>query len=142
MSDRQLARRVADRFLARRVADRFIRKLADQPPGQPKHVRDMVTPINPPKGVSPGITKDYAESKSTGEDTALPHARDVQPKDVFKPVPRDVGALNLVETGKDLSQALDRQVPKDKGHETVDNLSQYLVRTEGGGEGGPEGKKP
>ena len=61
--------------------------------------------------------------------------------DVFNPSPKDVGVLNLVETGKDLSKALDEQVPKDKGHGLIDNLSEYLLRTQGGGEGGPEGKK-
>jgi hypothetical protein len=128
--------------MAERIAARFIRKLADQPPGQRKRVREMVTPINKPKGISPGITKDYAESKSKGDDITTPDARDVQPKDVFKPLPKDTSVLNLVETGKDLSKSLDKQVPKDKGHETVNNLSEYLVRTEGGGEGGPEGKDP
>jgi len=136
------ARRVVDRVLARRVAARFAQKLADQPPGQRKKVKELVTPINKPKGISPEITKDYAESKSQGDDITIPDARDVQPKDLFKPFPKDTGVLNLVETGKDLSEALDTQIPKDKGHETVNNLSEYLVRTEGGGEGGPEGKKP
>jgi hypothetical protein len=38
-----------------------------------------------------------------------------------------MGVLNLAETGKDLSRALDRQVPKDKGYDEVSNLSQYLL---------------
>lgn len=124
-----------------RVAARFQRQ-ADQPPGQRKHVRDNTGIINKPKGIGRQVTKDYAKSKDTGENIVKPDPRDIQPKDVFKPKPKHTGVLNLVETGRDLSRALDTQVPKDKGHETVNNLSQYLIRTEGGGEGGPQGKKP
>lgn len=97
--------------------------------------------INKPRGIDRSITKNYGESKSEGEDITKPAPTDVQPKDLFDPDPGSVGVLNLVETGRDLSRALDKQVPKDRGYETVNNLSQYLIRTEGGGEGGPEEKR-
>lgn len=123
-----------------RVAARFQRQ-ADQPPGQRKRVRDNTDIINKPRGIGREITQDYAKSKEVGENIVKPDPRDVQPKDLFNPVPSNIGVLNLVETGRDLSRALDKQVPKDRGYETVNNLSQYLIRTEGGGEGGPEGKR-
>ena len=134
-------RRLKGLKMAARIAARFIQKLADQQPGQRKHVRELVTPINKPKGISPEITKDYGESKSQGDNITIPAKQDIRPMDVFNPSPKDVGVLNLVETGKDLSRALDKQIPKDKGHGLIDNLSEYLLRTQGGGEGGPEGKK-
>lgn len=126
--------------LTLRVAARWQRQ-ADQAPGQRRHVKKLSDPINKPKGIKREVTKDYAKSKDTGDDTTKPHRRDIQPKDVFNPTPDVTGVLNFAETGKDLSRALDNQVPKDKGYETVKNLSQYLIRTEGGGEGGPEGKQ-
>jgi hypothetical protein len=52
-----------------------------------------------------------------------------------------MGVRNFAETGKDLQKALDRQIPKDKGYDTVRNLSQYLIRTQGGGGTKPEGKE-
>jgi hypothetical protein len=130
--------------MASRIAARFRRKLADQPPGRRKHVHDLVRPINKPKGIDQGIVQDEAESKEPDKETDIikPHHRDIQPKDVFSPpLPKNVAVRDFVETGKDLGHALDKQVPKDKGYETVNNLSQYLIRTEGGGEGGPEGKQ-
>lgn len=138
-----LTLRVAARWQRRGLVSRVARRhVADQAPGQRKHVRDLAQPINKPRGITKQITKDYAESKSDGEETATPHHRDIQPEDVFSPTPKDTGVLNLVETGDDLSKPLDTQVPKDKGYETVRQLSQYLIRTEGGAEGGPEGKQP
>lgn len=126
--------------LALRVAARWLK--ADQPPGQRDHARKLTQPINKPKGIKRQIQKDHGRTEDKGDEKVKPDRRDIQPKDVFSPTPKDTGVLNLVETGKDLSQPLDKQVPKDKGYETVKNLSQYLIRTEGGGEGGPEGKEP
>lgn len=122
------------------VAARYLKKLADQPPGQRRRVRQLTQPINKPRGVSRQVVREFGTTKDKGEETTKPDRRDIQPKDVFTPSPKDVGVLNLVDTGKDLSKALDKQVPKDKGYDTVSNLSQYLIRTEGGGEGGPEGR--
>jgi hypothetical protein len=47
---------------------------------------------------------------------------------------------NLAETGKDLDTKTQKQIQHDKGYDVVNNLSQYLIRTDGGGSGGPEGK--
>lgn len=126
--------------LTARVVARYLLQ-ADQQPGQRKHVRDMVRPINKPKGVGRKTIEDEGKSKSKGDGITKPDKDDVTPRDVFyPPLPKNVGVREFAETGKDLSDAVDRQIQKDKGHETVDNLSQYLIRTEGGGEGGPEGK--
>jgi hypothetical protein len=103
--------------------------------------RDLTTPVNKPKGISREITKDYAESEDVSSETVDPSKNDIQPEDVFKPVPKDVNVLNYVQEGwpgdssdyKDMEKVLEKQVPKDKGYETVSNLSQYLIETEGGG---------
>ena len=126
--------------LALRVAARF-QRLADQPPGQRQRARRLTQPINKPKGIDRGIVKDFGETVAEGKDITEPDRRDIQPKDVFTPSPNHTGVLNLAETGKGLERVIERQIPKDKGYDTVRNLSQYLIRTEGGGEGGPEGKK-
>lgn len=131
--------------MAHRIVVRFLDRLADQPPGQRKRVHEMARPINKPKGIDRSVIREDAESKKPDEeaDITKPHSRDIQPKDLFSPpLPKNVAVRDFAETGKDLSKALDKQIPKDKGYETVDNLSQYLITTEGGGEGGPEGKNP
>ena len=128
--------------LARRVAARWLQKWADQPPGQRKVVRELTTPVNKPKGIKRQVQREFGTTKEKGEDITKPDRRDIRPKDVFKPAPNDVGVKNLAETGKDLSKAIKDQIPKDKGYETVNQLSQYLIRTEGGGEGGPVGREP
>jgi hypothetical protein len=56
---------------------------------------------------------------------------------VFHPKPDQVGVLNLVETGKDLSKAIRTLIPKDKGYNVVNDLSQYLIETQGGGGAAP-----
>jgi hypothetical protein len=112
--------------LALRVAALFC-KQADQPPGARQDARQRTRPVNKPRGISPQLVKDNGESRAEGEDVTKPHHRDIQPKDVFSPTPNNLGVLNLAETGKDLSRALDRQVPKDKGYDEVSNLSQYLL---------------
>jgi hypothetical protein len=48
---------------------------------------------------------------------------------VFFVKPDQVGVRNLAETGKDLSKAINKQIPKDNGYGSVSNLSQYLVDT-------------
>jgi len=74
------------------------------------------------------------------DDPTINH-RDIQPSDVFNLTPNLGGVLNFYETGKDLQQAIDKKVPRDKGYDTVYNLSQFLIRTEGGGDGNPAGKR-
>lgn len=126
--------------IALRVAARWIQ--GDQPPGQRQHAKELTQPINRPKGIDRQVVRDFGKTKEKGDETVKPERKDIRPKDVFTPTPRDVGVKNLVDTGKDLSKAIDTQVPKDKGYDVVRNLSQYLIRTEGGSGGGPEGKQP
>lgn len=130
-------------LIATRVVCRYLWKMADQPPGQRKRVREMARPINAPAGVGRKVIKEDGKSKSEGEDVTDPDRRDIQPRDVFwPPLPKNVSVRNLAETGRDFSDA-ESKVEKEPGSETVSLLSQYLVKTEGGGEGGPvgEGKK-
>ena len=130
------------RGMAFRIAARFIQKLADQPLGQRRRVRELSRPLNRLKGINRQVIRDEAESKDKGEDIVKPNRRDIQPSDVFyPPLPRNVAVRDFAETNKDMSKAIDKQIPKDKGHKTVKNLSQYLIETEGGGEGGPEGEQ-
>lgn len=126
--------------LALRIAARF-QMLAAQPAGQRALTRSLAQPINKPRGIDRDIVKDNAEVAREGEEIVEPHRRDIQPKDVFTATPKNTGVLNLVQTGKDLSRAIEKQIPKDKGFQTVNHLSQYLIWTHGGGGGGPEGKK-
>lgn len=128
--------------ISQRVAARYLEKRADQPPGQRKRVRQLTSPINKPKGIKRQVQREFGTTKEKGEDTTKPDRRDLRPKDLFDPTPDNVGVKNLVETGKDLSEAIKNQTPKDKGYETVNQLSQYLIRTDGGGEGGPVGREP
>lgn len=115
--------------------------LADQPAGQRQKARKLTKPINPPKGIDKGVAKEHGEERASIDEAIEPNRRDILPKDVFNPTPGDLGVRNFAETGKDLSHALEKQVPKDKGYDVVKNLSQYLIRTDGGGGAGPEGKK-
>lgn len=126
-------------ILALRIAARF-QVQADQPPGQRQRVRTLAQPINKPRGIDRSLVKENAEVVRGGDDVVNPDRRDIQPKDVFSPTPNTMGVLNLAQTGKDLTRAID-QVRKDKGYETVNNLSQYLIWTHGGSGGGPQGKK-
>lgn len=73
------------------------------------------------------------------DETLSPNRKDIRPKDVFNLTPNNAGVLNLAQTGKDLQNALQKKVPRDKGYDTVYNLSQFLIRTEGGGSSNPAG---
>lgn len=127
--------------IAARVVERYRRKLADQPAGARQKARDLTSPINKTKGIDRGIQKENGKSiKGDGETTLNPHRRDIQPKDVFSPSPKDMGVRQFAEKGKDLSKALENQVPKDKGFGNVRNLSQYLLWSDGGSGEGPVGK--
>lgn len=98
-------------------------------------------PINKPKGIDPDIVAEHGRSINHRSDITKPAKDDVRPEDVFAGTPNQMGVRNLAETGKDLTRALSSQVPKDKGHDVVHNLSQFLIETKGGGSGGPEGRK-
>ncbi len=112
--------------LVLRVAARFLK--ADQPPGARQDARKRALPVNKPRGIDRQIQRDNAKSHTEGEDAVEPNRRDIVPKDVFPPSPKNTGVLNLVETGRDLSKALEKQVPKDEGYDNVRSLSQYLIR--------------
>lgn len=119
-----------------RVAARFLR--ADQPPGQRKKDKALVKPINRPKGIDREIAKEHGKPMEEGhDDTIDPDRRDIRPEDVFIPKPNQMSVRNLAETGKDLSKAIEKQIPKDKGYDAVRNLSQYLIETGGGGSAKP-----
>ena len=126
-STKDIARRVVARFLCR----------AETPRSKAK---DLTTPINKPKGIDRGIVKDQGVSMSEHMDeTVKPARKDIRPEDVFPGTPNNMGVLNVAETGKGMGNALDKQIPKDKGYATVSNLSQYLIYTEGGGDTKPVG---
>lgn len=125
--------------LVLRVAARFQRQAA-QAPGARQRARKNTTPINKPKGIDREIVRDFAET-SERSDTVEPDRGDILPKDVFNPSPNNTAVLSLVQSGKDLDKTLRKDVPKDKGYDNVRNLSQYLIRTDGGSEDGPQGKK-
>lgn len=86
--------------------------------------KKSLKPMNRLKGVHKSTLSEYAKSE---EDPMS--RKDIRPEDVFFPKPDQVGVLNLAQTGKDMSKAIDKQIPKDKGYETVDQLSQYLIET-------------
>lgn len=98
-------------------------------------------PVNKPRGIDPDIVKEHARGVDHRQDTVKPGRRDIRPEDVFAGTPDQMGVRNFAETGKDLSRAINNQIPKDKGYDTVRNLSQYLIQTEGGGGTPPAGKK-
>lgn len=124
--------------LTLKVAARHQR--ANQPPGQRSHEKSLVKPINPPRGIDRSVVKNTVTTDDGLNDEQIaPHRRDIRPEDVFVPRPRNVSVRNLAETGKDMDRAIRKQIPKDKGYDTVKNLSQYLVRTDGGGGTPPVG---
>jgi hypothetical protein len=118
---------MTDTLIALKVAARF-QRVADQPPGARQHAKKLTKPVNAPRGISREIVRENGETML--EDAEM-NRRDIQPKDVFNLTPNHAGVLNLVETGNDMQKAIDRSVPKDRGYDTVYNLSQYLIRTEG-----------
>lgn len=140
MNSFPIALRVASRFRMRLAVT--LRFLADQPKGERKRVQDLTKPINRPKGIKPDIVRENARGVSEHkEDSTKPDRRDIRPEDVFHGTPNQMSVRNLAETGKDLEKPLDKQIPKDKGYDAVRNLSQYLIRTDGGGGAEPAGKK-
>jgi len=122
-----------------RVAARF--KQANQGPGARKDVKELVKPINKPKGMSKSTIRDYVKTYDDRSEATDPDRRDLRPQDVFQPKPNNMNVLDLATKGwpgvsddyTDMEQAIRKQIPKDKGYATVKNLSQYLVETDGGG---------
>lgn len=124
-------------FMARRIAMRF---LADQAPGARSRARENTQPVNKPDGISRQIQRENGKTDpEANPDQVKPDRRDIRPKDVFTPTPNDTGVLNLAETGRDLQRAIKHTIPEDEGYDTVRNLSQYLIETEGGGGTEPVG---
>lgn len=101
----------------------------------------LVKPINRPKGMSRSTVKDYLTTYDERDEAMDPAKRDLRPKDVFQPKPRNMNVMDYATRGwpgtsddySDMERAIRKEIPKDKGYATVSNLSQYLVETEGGG---------
>lgn len=120
--------------IAVRVADRYASSLREE-------AKALTHPINAPHGIARDIVRDHGRSVNHRQDVTKPERNDLRPEDVFAGTPNQMNVLNLVQTGRDSTHALDKQIPKDRGHDVVHNLSQYLIETKGGGSGGPEGRK-
>lgn len=110
----------------------------------------MTNPINPARGIAPGTVKEHVRTEGETFDEQIdPHTRDILPEDVFTAKPRNMNVLDYVRKGwpgnsatyQDMEHATRVQVREDKGYDAVSNLSQYLVRTEGGGGAGAVGVK-
>lgn len=128
--------------LVLKVAARFQRQ-ADQPEGAREDAARAFRPINGPKGISHETVETYVRTEDDyNRETIDPKTTDIQPKDVFQPKPRNMNVLDYVNKGwpgtsadySDMQHAIKDEIPHDKGHATVRNLSQYLVRTQGGGD--------
>jgi hypothetical protein len=130
------------KLAALRVAARHQRSiLAGQPPGERKREQDLTKPINTPHGIEKSIVQEHARGVEYRDDTLKPDRRDIRPEDVFHGTPAQVNVRNFAENGKDSDTQTQKQIQHDKGYDVVYNLSQYLIRTDGGGSGGPEGKQ-
>lgn len=115
-----------------RVAARY--QKAEQLAGQRQKAKDLTTPVNKPRGIDREVSQEHGAAMPSGnEDYVKPDRRDIRPEDVFSKTPNQMAVRNFAETGEDLQRAIDKQIPKDKGYDTVKNLSQYLLRTDGGG---------
>ena len=109
-----------------------------------EEAKEDVHPLNPPKGVEKALVRDNGKQDTSAyasDEAVKPASRDVRPQDVFIAKPKDVAVRSLVDTGRDMQHAIDNQVPKDRGYDTVKNLSQYLIETGGGGGTKPVGVK-
>jgi hypothetical protein len=132
--------------IALRVVARFQRNAA-KVGGVRQDTRDLIKPINSPKGISKETLRDYVTTEV--EPGAKPNKHDITPSDVFQPQPKNMNVLNLALSGwpgtsddyTGMERAIRKQIPKDKGYDTVSNLSQYLVETDGGGDTKAVGKK-
>ncbi len=120
---------------------RYLAKRADRAKSDRADARRLTQPINKPKGIDRDVVRENGATDTSRDDAVATSKRDIQPRDVFTPTPRNTAVLSLVESGKDLETALEKQVPRDKGYDTVSNLSQYLIETKGGGSGRPAGRR-
>jgi hypothetical protein len=127
--------------LALRVAARF-QKRAGQPPSAKGEAFRLTSPINPARGIAPSTVKEHVRTEGeTFDEQVDPHHQDILPEDVFTGKPRNMNVLDYVRKGwpgnsatyQDMEHATRVQIREDKGYDAVSNLSQYLVRTEGGG---------
>jgi hypothetical protein len=133
--------------MALRVTARF-EKQADGAAGARKDTKELVKPINNPKGITKSTIKDSVTTQTKGEEVTKPDSRDLRPQDVFQPKPVNINVRSLVDEAwpgvsddySGMEKAIRKQIPKDKGYATVKNLSQYLVETGGGGGTKPVGK--
>jgi len=121
--------------IVHRVHARFL--AAARLPSNRQEAVKHTHPVNKPKGIDPDIAADHGRGVGERGDAVKPAKRDLRPEDVFSGTPNQMAVRNLAETGRDLSRALDKQIPKDKGYDAVSNLSQYLIETAGGGSGTP-----
>jgi hypothetical protein len=93
--------------------------------------------------------RDYVKTEETHDETVPPSHTDIRPEDVFSPKPKNMAVLNYARRGwpgdastyQDMEAVTRDQIRHDKGHDAVSNLSQYLVRTEGGGSAKAVGEK-
>jgi hypothetical protein len=128
-----------------RVVARFEKQAAAS---KRKDTKDLVKPINNPKGILKTTIKDSVTTEDGRSETTEPARKDLRPQDIFQPKPCNINVRNLVNQGwpgvsddySDMEKAIRKQIPKDKGYGTVKNLSQYLVETGGGGGTKPVGK--
>ena len=122
------------------MASRFLKEAAN-PSNARQDARDLLTPINKPKGIAPSTVREQALTDKGRDTETKADKRDITPRDVFTPKPKNMNVLDYVRKGwpgdstdyKDMEKAIRNQIPKDKGFDTVKNLSQYLVETGGGG---------
>ena len=130
--------------LPRRIVARYL-----EAKGLRQEVRRLTKPINTPKGISHDTLKEYIQTIGDYEDTVPPTRTDIRPQDVFSPKPKNMAVLNYARQGwpgnastyQDMEHATRDQIRHDRGHAAVSNLSQYLVRTEGGGSANAVGTK-
>lgn len=133
--------------LVLRVAAQY-QKRAAQPPDAKDEAYRLTKPINPARGIAPATVKEHVRT-DIGVHQVEPDHRDILPEDVFTAKPRNMNVLDYVRKGwpgnsssyQDMEHATRVQVREDKGYDAVSNLSQYLVRTEGGGSAKPVGVK-
>ena len=133
--------------MALRVVARFQREAAGAPGGR-KDTRELMKSVNRLKGITKSTVKDSVVTDKNRSESTKPHRNDLRPQDVFQLSPDNMGVRSLVDEGwpgvsddyQGMEKAIRKQIPKDKGYDTVKNLSQFLIETGGGGGTKPVGK--